>query len=369
MSLIDSIVCINLKTRKDRKNFMKKQARKKGKFKFQFFTTTKHADPVRGCLESHQTILKDALQKGVKNILILEDDAKFLQELKTIPPPPADYTLAYLSGTILGYHESESDSDSDSMEPESLGDLIGRKLIRGKKKKKKKQHWKRLGSCWSTHAYVVNGTFIEPLLKILKNWESEIDRCYVECVQAEHPCYVLNPTATVQQNGYSDIQNTYVDYTNAHKMALTKPYDYASHSVDQGRYRLILMDVPFDQLPRVSLITPTRNRARFIPMAVSIFRNFVYPWFKLEWVIIDDSDEPIEKLLPENKNIIYRHIKTKVPLAVSVKRNMAVRASTGDIILHMDDDDYYCPHSVMARVKTLLSNPGKGCVGCTQLGC
>ena len=35
----------------------------------------------------------------------------------------------------------------------------------------------------------------------------------------------------------------------------------------------------------------------------------------------------------------------------------------------MDDDDYYPSYSVKTRVKILLQNRTKSCVGCTQIGC
>jgi glycosyltransferase involved in cell wall biosynthesis len=53
-----------------------------------------------------------------------------------------------------------------------------------------------------------------------------------------------------------------------------------------------------------------------------------------------------------------------------MKRNIAVSNSSSQYILHMDDDDYYPPESILARIKILLKykNEGIECVGSTLIG-
>ena len=51
------VVCINLKCRKDKKKYMKKQLKRR-KLDFKFFNAEKHANPKRGSLESHLTVIK-----------------------------------------------------------------------------------------------------------------------------------------------------------------------------------------------------------------------------------------------------------------------------------------------------------------------
>ena len=48
-----------------------------------------------------------------------------------------------------------------------------------------------------------------------------------------------------------------------------------------------------------------------------------------------------------------------------MKRNLCAKFATGDIIIHMDDDNYYPASSVMTRVKAVSMK--KPCVGCTEI--
>ena len=56
--------------------------------------------------------------------------------------------------------------------------------------------------------------------------------------------------------------------------------------------------------------------------------------------------------------------KSPLVFPIGYKRNRVVSLSTHDIIVHMDDDDYYPPESVLARVRCLLLYNDTRCVGC-----
>ena len=114
-----------------------------------------------------------------------------------------------------------------------------------------------------------------------------------------------------------------------------------------------------EDLPTVSIITPTYNRAKFFPLAIYNFNSFNYPREKLEWIIVDDSEsgKSVEHLLPSKQsrhkyNIEYIRLDEKH--TIGAKRNMAVENSKHDIIVCMDDDDYYYPDSIKNRVQTLV---------------
>ena len=77
------VVCINLKCRKDKKKYMKKQLKRR-KLDFKFFNAKKHENPKRGCLESHLTVMEDAIKEGYKSVLIFEDDVKFKRSLSIL---------------------------------------------------------------------------------------------------------------------------------------------------------------------------------------------------------------------------------------------------------------------------------------------
>ena len=55
-------------------------------------------------------------------------------------------------------------------------------------------------------------------------------------------------------------------------------------------------------------------------------------------------------------------------LPIGCKRNKAIEYASNDYILFMDDDDYYSPESVLARVKFLINSYIES-VGCSSVGC
>lgn len=119
-------------------------------------------------------------------------------------------------------------------------------------------------------------------------------------------------------------------------------------------------------LPFVSVCTPTFNRRPFIPTMLQCFRQQTYPRDRMEWIIVDDGTDPIKDVLDTQgtdlKQIIrYFRIPTKMTLGK--KRNYMHDQSKGDIIVYMDDDDYYPPTRVQHAVDMLLKNPKALCSG------
>ena len=133
------------------------------------------------------------------------------------------------------------------------------------------------------------------------------------------------------------------------------------------------------ELPKVSIITPTFNRPDFFKLAILNYNSFDYPREKLEWIIVDDSDNlDTQNQLPPAEhrgkyNIVYEKLENGEGgnMSIGEKRNMAISKATGEIIVCMDDDDYYYPNYLKSRVNTLVSlnqKRGKRCVVCTHLG-
>ncbi len=121
-----------------------------------------------------------------------------------------------------------------------------------------------------------------------------------------------------------------------------------------------------DDLPKVSIITPTYNRKYLFNIAIRNFEKTDYPSDKIEWVIVDDSDQDtLEDILPEKENINY--IKLDERKTIGEKRNIAVENCKNEIIVCMDDDDYYPPMSVKTRIASLI-HLNKKLIGCTYLG-
>lgn len=111
--------------------------------------------------------------------------------------------------------------------------------------------------------------------------------------------------------------------------------------------------------PLVSVVTPTYNRRRFIPTLIEIYRNQTFPKSKMEWLILDDGKDAVEDLfepiMREFPNI--RYIRCYDKLRIGAKRNMLNREARGEIIVAMDDDDYYPPERVQTVVQAFKKNP------------
>jgi glycosyltransferase involved in cell wall biosynthesis len=122
----------------------------------------------------------------------------------------------------------------------------------------------------------------------------------------------------------------------------------------------VTMSVPF-----VSLCTPTFNRRPFIPFMIKCFEHFTYPKDKIEWIIIDDGTDPIEDLVKDIPQVKYFYYPEKMFLGK--KRNLMHTKCTGDIIIYMDDDDYYPPERVTHAVEKLQNNPGYLIAGSSEM--
>jgi len=118
-------------------------------------------------------------------------------------------------------------------------------------------------------------------------------------------------------------------------------------------------------LPFVSICTPTFNRRPFIPFMIRCFENQTYPKDRMEWIIIDDGTDSIEDLVQHIPQIKYYKFDTKMPLGK--KRNLMHKKSSGDILVYMDDDDYYPPERVSHAVERLMSNNKVLCAGSSEM--
>ena len=117
--------------------------------------------------------------------------------------------------------------------------------------------------------------------------------------------------------------------------------------------------------PLVSVCTPTFNRRPFVPMMLKCFEHQTYPKDKIEWIIIDDGTDKIEDLVTHIPQVKYLKYDNK--LTLGQKRNIGNDAATGEIILYMDDDDYYPPQRISHAVDMLRQNPKALCAGSSEL--
>lgn len=121
----------------------------------------------------------------------------------------------------------------------------------------------------------------------------------------------------------------------------------------------------FKKYPFVSVCTPTFNRRPFINAMITCFNSQDYPHDRMEWIIIDDGTDPIEDLIASHPRVKYFKYETKMTLGK--KRNLLHEKSRGEILVYMDDDDYYPPKRVSHAVEMLVSHPDALCAGSSEI--
>jgi glycosyltransferase involved in cell wall biosynthesis len=120
-----------------------------------------------------------------------------------------------------------------------------------------------------------------------------------------------------------------------------------------------------NELPFISVCTPTFNRRPFIPIMIKCFEHQLYPKDKIEWIIVDDGSDKIEDLVKHIPQVKYLSFKEK--LTLGKKRNIANDNTKGQIIIYMDDDDYYPPERFSHAVEVLTKNPTALCAGSSAM--
>ena len=118
-------------------------------------------------------------------------------------------------------------------------------------------------------------------------------------------------------------------------------------------------------LPFISICTPTFNRRPFFPSIIQCYLKQTYPNDRIEWIIIDDGTDKIEDLIVGIPGVKY--FKYDQQMVLGKKRNLMHEKCSGDIIIYMDDDDYYPVTRVSHAVETLLANPEAMCAGSSEM--
>lgn len=327
---------ISLKERTDKREKLKKHFRKMGVPNYDFYLADLHKDPKRGCLESHLTVILQALKRGKKYVMIFEDDCLFKEKFK-IPDLPEDWAMMYFGGNVVQVMEGGN------------------------------RFYNRVAT-WTTHAYMVNLRNKELVNAILamKRSKDEIDRFYMDKIHYNFSCYMISPMIAIQRPGWSDIEGKEVSYE---FMPLTlyglpKP----KYEVKGQDYVLKCSDLKLENLPSVSLVTPTYNRRDVFPIALYNWNELSsrYPPGKIEWIICEDSDnedKSVKDILPQGENIHYFDVSEGGKKTIGWKRNFCAEKASGEIIIHMDDDDFYPIESVISKVKVLKSYANAKVVG------
>ncbi len=129
--------------------------------------------------------------------------------------------------------------------------------------------------------------------------------------------------------------------------------------------------------PNVSICTPTFNRRPFFEGLIECIKAQDYPKYKMEWIVVDDGTDCVRDIL-ENEELIeslepmkihYYYEKEKMDLGK--KRNYMHEKCTfknsEDVIVYMDDDDFYPHDRVSHSVDKLVKNPKALCGGSSEI--
>jgi O-antigen biosynthesis protein len=152
------------------------------------------------------------------------------------------------------------------------------------------------------------------------------------------------------------------DWQRIPKPSLPEPdrFFYAARSPAAPRSEVEPVRVhasPSTAMPMVSCIMPTSNRRTFVPKAIEYFLRQGYP--RRELLIVDDGDDAVGDLMPDDPTIRYFRLETRH--TVGAKRNLACAESRGDLIVHWDDDDWMADWRIEYQVTDLRRNGAEIC--------
>lgn len=120
-----------------------------------------------------------------------------------------------------------------------------------------------------------------------------------------------------------------------------------------------------NKLPFVSICTPTFNRRPFFESTIKCYLHQDYPADLMEWIIIDDGTDKVEDIVKDVRGVKYFKYDEKMTLGK--KRNLMHSKCKGDIIVYMDDDDYYPATRVSHAVQMLQQNKKALCAGASEI--
>lgn len=178
----DEIIVISLERRLDRRLLMVEQMEKSG-LDFRFFNAVDDENGVRGLVGSMKILLKQCLDKHYQNVLILEDDAKFLVEDakgffdQVIPQIPDKYNCFYLGLNLLS-------------RPLRISENV-----------------LKVNDCYSTHAICYSKEGMEWVLQFLETSPlMPYDQFLRQWLIPMGMSYCSYPMMMTQRDSYSDIE-------------------------------------------------------------------------------------------------------------------------------------------------------------------
>ncbi len=145
-----------------------------------------------GCVNSHLNIIKNARKNNYKSVAVFEDDVEFKEDVlekfeEYYKQLPENWDMIYFGG-------NHNDREGENT------------LI------KISDNIYKVTKTYTTHAYIIKNTVYDEVIKLFSKYEHEVDVLYSE-LQLKFNCYVFRPHLAWQRADFSDIMNTYADYT------------------------------------------------------------------------------------------------------------------------------------------------------------
>ena len=122
----------------------------------------------------------------------------------------------------------------------------------------------------------------------------------------------------------------------------------------------------------ISILVPTFNRRKFLPLLLRNIKVQDYQHDKLEVIIDDDGENKLilDNELQDIKNHLHpiklTYINNKKKRTIGKKRNELIKFAKSKIVAFMDDDDIYFPTYLSYSYATLKENK-VSCVGCDKM--
>jgi glycosyltransferase involved in cell wall biosynthesis len=110
--------------------------------------------------------------------------------------------------------------------------------------------------------------------------------------------------------------------------------------------------------PLVSVVLTTRDRPRFLPLALAGYRQQTYAHREL--IVVDDGERfPADETAVTAAGGRLLRLPSGTPLGA--KLNTGIASARGDLIQKLDDDDWYGPPFLAAMVDTLATSWAFAC--------
>lgn len=117
---------------------------------------------------------------------------------------------------------------------------------------------------------------------------------------------------------------------------------------------MLSLPISLADLPRITVVIPTYNRAHIVGEAIQSVLDQQYP--NLELIVVDDgsADDTERAVQPFLSNIKFLRKPNGGPASA---RNHGIAAATGELVAFLDSDDLYLPGKLARQVRQFQAEP------------